>query len=212
MGGVSTDLQAATTVPGLFAVGEVACTGVHGANRLASNSLMECLVFARQLRHVELAEAQAPGPSAMAGAWVEASLHTSSLPELGELKQQISALRERCWLAAGVERQGHRLQQELTQVRRERQALERLSCWHDIQHLPAKGSLELGVESLARVLRMQELHQRLVLAELLMESALFRCESRGGHFRTDAPATQPFWQRHTSQQRGRGISTSPLAH
>jgi L-aspartate oxidase len=212
MGGVSTDLQAATTVPGLFAVGEVACTGVHGANRLASNSLMECLVFARQLRRVELVEAQPPGPSPMAGAWVEASLHTSSLPALGELKQQISALRERCWLAAGVERQGHRLHHELTRVRRERQALERLTCWHDIQHLPAKGSLELGVESLARVLRMQELHQRLVLAELLMESALFRCESRGGHFRTDAPAPQPFWQRHTSQQRGRGISTSPLAH
>ena len=48
MGGVRTDERAATTVPGLYAVGEVASTGVHGANRLASNSLMECLVYARQ--------------------------------------------------------------------------------------------------------------------------------------------------------------------
>ena len=54
MGGVRTDPQAATTVPGLYAVGEVASTGVHGANRLASNSLMECLVYARQLRHIQL--------------------------------------------------------------------------------------------------------------------------------------------------------------
>jgi L-aspartate oxidase len=212
MGGVSTDLGAATTVPGLFAVGEVACTGVHGANRLASNSLMECLVFARQLRHVVLPETQGRAPWAMAGEGVEASLHTSSLPALGELKQQISALREHCWLAAGVERQGHHLQAELTRVRRERQSLEQLTCWHDIQHLPANGVLELAVENLARVLRLQELHQRLVLAELLMEAALFRCESRGGHFRTDAPSSQPFWQRHTGQRRGSAISTVPLAH
>jgi L-aspartate oxidase len=212
MGGVSTDLRAATTVPGLFAVGEVACTGVHGANRLASNSLMECLVFARQLRHVVLPDAQGPAPRAMAGEGVEASLHTSSLPALGGLKQKISALREHCWLAAGVERQGHHLQAELTRVRRERQALEQLPCWHDIQHLPTNGVLELAVENLARVLRLQELHQRLVLAELLMEAALFRCESRGGHFRTDAPSSQPFWQRHTGQQRGSAISSLPLAH
>ncbi len=48
MGGVSTDLRGRTTVPGLYAAGEVACTGVHGANRLASNSLLEGLVFGRR--------------------------------------------------------------------------------------------------------------------------------------------------------------------
>jgi L-aspartate oxidase len=50
-----------------------------------------------------------------------------------------------------------------------------------------------------------------VLAGLLMEAALFRAESRGGHFRTDAPAPQPFWRCHTIQERGRAIRTRPLA-
>ena len=56
-------------------------------------------------------------------------------------------------------------------------------------------------------LLLHELHQRLVVAELLMEAALFRVESRGGHFRTDAPARQPFWERHSRQQKGRAIQT-----
>ena len=55
--------------------------------------------------------------------------------------------------------------------------------------------------------RLHELHLRLSLAELLMEAALFREESRGGHFRIDAPTRQPFWQRHSVQQRGTPIRT-----
>ena len=62
MGGVRTDGRAATSIAGLYAVGEVASSGVHGANRLASNSLMECLVFARQLGQIELS-AVAAGPA-----------------------------------------------------------------------------------------------------------------------------------------------------
>jgi len=212
MGGVSTDLGAATTVPGLFAVGEVACTGVHGANRLASNSLMECLVFARQLRHLELAPASGGTARQPSGTGlVQASLDPGSLPQLGWLKRQIGSLRERCWLAAGVERQGHPLLAELERVRGERQALELRACWQAIRHLPGGAVMPLDQEELARVLRMQELHQRLVLAELLMEAALFRCESRGGHFRTDAPAPQPFWQRHSAQRLHHPITTLPLA-
>ncbi|MEB3325827.1 MAG: L-aspartate oxidase, partial [Cyanobacteriota bacterium] len=60
-------------------------------------------------------------------------------------------------------------------------------------------------------LLLHELRQRLVLAELLMEAALFREESRGGHFRTDAPARQPFWQRHSRQEIGKVIQTDPVA-
>jgi len=60
------------------------------------------------------------------------------------------------------------------------------------------------------LLAVQDLRQRLVLAELLCEAALFRNESRGGHFREDAPAPQSFWQRHTVQERGRAIATSAI--
>jgi L-aspartate oxidase len=61
MGGIRTDLEAATSVAGLFAAGECACTGVHGANRLASNSLLECLVFGRRAGERALAYAPATG-------------------------------------------------------------------------------------------------------------------------------------------------------
>lgn len=60
IGGVTTDLEGRTTLPGLYAAGECACTGVHGANRLASNSLLECLVFGRRAAHAALSEPALP--------------------------------------------------------------------------------------------------------------------------------------------------------
>jgi L-aspartate oxidase len=204
MGGVATNLQAATTIPGLYAVGEVACTGVHGANRLASNSLMECLVFARQLGAIQLpAPAQAPLGCAAGGRQRLAA----DLPPRPELLAAISRLRDLCWQVAGVERQGPSLALALDQLRLERQMLENLAAWRQASTLPAMQQLALSRQEGEDFAALQEWHQRLVLSELLMQAALFRRESRGGHFRSDAPARQPYWQRHSCQQRDRTIQT-----
>ncbi len=217
MGGVRTDLAAATTLPGLYAVGELACSGVHGANRLASNSLMECLVFARQLRHIAL------GPSVGAGRLTNTAcpanqpgqsegVEVLAAPSLGAaaLKGQIQALRELCWQVAGVERQGQALARGLATIRRQRRGLERDPSWQRVQGLGVGQRIELTPASRQTWPLHQELHQRLVLAELLLEAALFRQESRGGHFRTDTPSSQPFWRVHSCQGRGRPISTAAV--
>lgn len=206
MGGVSTDLDASTSLQGLYAVGEVACTGVHGANRLASNSLMECLVFARQLRRIELGP-QTPGPGQARCHHLasRATLGPAAGVELG-----LETLRSLCWRVAGVERDGG-------QLRQARRALQEHAgpAWADgpshwAVELDPGEQLELEPQDARSLLEQHELSQQLVLARLLLEAAAFRQESRGGHFRLDAPASQPFWARHSLQRRGEPIATAPL--
>jgi L-aspartate oxidase len=212
MGGVRTDAFAATTVPGLYAVGEVASTGVHGANRLASNSLMECLVFARQLRHIALPAEPSPpdnGPqndAAALGAPPPAGPHT-----LEGLQGAGAALRQLCWQVAGVERRNGELGRGLQHCRRQRSALERQELLQRAAlHRPGV-VLALEADASAWLRQAHDLQQRLLVSELLLEAALFRQESRGGHYRLDAPAPQPFWRRHTLQRRDQGAGTEPVA-
>jgi L-aspartate oxidase len=207
MGGVATDLDAATSVDGLYAVGEVACTGVHGANRLASNSLMECLVFARQLGHIRL---EPPAGAPLAGAAGAGRPLTGALPEMAHLRGRIGELRDLCWQVAGVERQGHGLGLALPRVRRQRLELEAHQAWRCVRELPPSAWLRLEGDQGKRLTALQEWHQRLSLAELLIEAALFRQESRGGHFRTDAPRPLPYWRRHSVQRHGRAVGTAPV--
>ncbi len=97
MGGIVTDLDARSTVPGLYAVGESSCTGLHGANRLASNSLSECFVFARRaVAHALAGDSQKP-PAASVGE-IEA-LSQLSKPPLAD-----AATRESLWRDAGIVR------------------------------------------------------------------------------------------------------------
>ena len=206
MGGIWTDLQAATSVPGLYAVGEVACTGVHGANRLASNSLMECLVFARQLRTIELA----PGRPTAADPEELITTTKLPLPPKESLEAQINALRDLCWQVAGVERNAYTLGPALQQLRGQRRQLEASQAWRQLQIVEPGQSVQFEPAAVPALRRLQELQQRLVLTELLIEAALFRTESRGGHHRTDSPHAQPFWQRHTDQQRHRPPSTAAV--
>ena len=98
----------------------------------------------------------------------------------------------------------------LRRVRSERSGHERTPLLRRAHDLPPGLELRLGPSQSRRLLLLQDLRQRLVLAELLMEAAAFRQESRGGHHRTDAPAPQPFWQRHTLQMVGRSPTTGAV--
>jgi L-aspartate oxidase len=202
MGGVSTDLEAAASLEGLYAVGEVACTGVHGANRLASNSLMECLVFARQLRRIRLLPLPASGQQERVGHLDPEGLNPQ------QLQAEIRALRQLCWDVAGVERRGPDLLQALPAVRARRRQTENSAALRRLQGLPPGEQLEIPWRSRSSLLMLQDLWHRQMLAELLIEAASFRTESRGGHFRTDTPAAQPFWRRHTVQRRDTPIRTT----
>jgi L-aspartate oxidase len=208
MGGVRTNDTAATTVAGLYAVGEAASTGVHGANRLASNSLMECLVFARQLRQLECPPRGAPLPATehpLSGLPVPTGEH------FRQLERTLGELRRLCWQVAGVERQGHALREGLRRIPALRAPIQGDPWLQAAAALPQERTCELGTTASAWISRAHDLQQRLVVTQLLLEAALFRQESRGGHFRVDAPSAQPFWQRHTLQQRHLPIRTEAVA-
>ena len=208
MGGIRTDLHAATTVPGLYAVGEVASTGVHGANRLASNSLMECLVFARRL-----ARALPDQLSAVTGEPDDRALHDHSADGSAGptgLEAMRTQLRQLCWQVAGVERQAPALHEGLLEIQRLAAELNAWPLLRQLGELPPDARLCCQGINQTELRAQVDLHHRLILAERLIEACLFRRESRGGHYRTDAPASQPFWQRHTLQQRGCSIRTEAI--
>ena len=109
-----------------------------------------------------------------------------------------------------MERRASGLSTALQWVDRQRSALESEPLLEAVRNLEPGQRLRLESAVCDRLLTLQNLQQRLVLAGLLIEAALFRRESRGGHFRCDTPASQPFWRVHTVQQRGRPLATVPV--
>jgi L-aspartate oxidase len=174
MGGVKTDVHGRTTLPGLYAAGEVACTGVHGANRLASNSLLEGLVFGVSTADTMVAEAPLAEPAPTAATQTEATGATSE----AATERWIIELRELMWKYAGLLRDASGLQEA-------QRALNVLA-----------GSLPKGLAR--RALEARNLH---TVAELIVAAALGREESRGAHYRNDFPQHDPF-ARHSVMQRG----------
>ncbi|MEV7604818.1 L-aspartate oxidase [Paenarthrobacter sp. NPDC089322] len=193
MGGVVTDLHGRTTVPGLFAAGEAACTGVQGANRLASNSLLEGLVFARRAVSAFLGERGATGPSApalaartgdrLASSAASPAAHATTalsgplapLDELDNMRaSQVQrpfsrqALQQIMTAKAGVLRSGVLLA--------EAEAV--LAEWaEDVLPLAGASSLEV---------RDHEDANLLVAAQLLVRAARERPASLGAHYRSDS--------------------------
>ncbi len=212
MGGVATNLKAQTNVKGLFAIGEVACTGLHGANRLASNSLMECLVFANQMQNIELNDLQTSYISGENLIFNNSNLRFSKDQGTKYLKKEIEKLRQLCWREAGVDRSRKGMSSALTKVKRDYQNLLKEPLL-DLVFSQSKNAINQFDEIARRDLNLLlDLSNRQMSSLLMLEACLFRKESRGGHFRDDFPTSVPFWQCHTLQRRGKNIHTRPIVN
>ena len=210
MGGVATNLKAQTNVKGLFAIGEVACTGLHGANRLASNSLMECLVFANQMQNIELNDLQTSYISGENLSFNKSNLRFSKDQGTKYLKKEIEKLRQLCWREAGVDRSRKGMSAALRKVKRDYQNLLNEPLL-DLVFSQSKHAINQFDEIARRDLNLLlDLSNRQMSSLLMLEACLFREESRGGHFRDDFPTSVPFWQCHTRQIKGKNIHTRPI--
>ena len=173
MGGVRTDTHGRTSLPGLYAAGEVACTGVHGANRLASNSLLEGLVFGARAGAAVLADALP------ASAKTETEAKEFDLSQWRLDQRTKSRVQELMWWKVGLIRRAEDL----------KIAVEELT-----------GMCEENVN--------QRTHNFATLARLMAEAALWREESRGGHYREDFPARDDKnWQVHSAQSLNQPIQS-----
>jgi len=195
MGGIRTDLHGATSMPGLYAAGECACTGVHGANRLASNSLLECLVFGRRagataadLRNGKIADSRlvlsgAEGLQLADYQQPELNLQSTIYNLQFNWRDELACLMRS---HAGLLRTADGLAT----------ALARLAAFPAQAHEPTADAITAANAGLA--------------ARLIVTSALLREESRGAHFRADFPQTDDAWRVHivlARGQRARAVET-----
>jgi L-aspartate oxidase len=181
---VATALHGRTSLPGLFAVGEAACTGLHGANRLASNSLLEAVVLAHDGAAAAEGEiARHPAPPAGLPAWIDGA--AGDPDERVVLTHNWDELRRTMWDYVGIVRSTKRLQRARTRIGTLGDEI-REYYWN------------FRVEP-----RLLELRNLIQVAELIIDCALQRRESRGLHFTLDYPAKQTE-ARHTSVRRPQG--------
>ena len=210
MGGVATNLKAQTNIKGLFAIGEVACTGLHGANRLASNSLMECLVFANQMRNIELNDFNTSDISGNNLSFNKSNLRLTKDKGTKYLSKEIEKLRQLCWREAGVDRSLKGMSSALAKVKKDYQCLIKEPLLN-LVFSQSKYAIHEFDEITRRDLNLLiDLSNRQMSSLLMLEACLFRKESRGGHFRDDCPTSVPFWQCHTRQIKGKNIHTRPI--
>ncbi len=198
MGGIVTDLINQTNIPGLYAVGETASTGVHGANRLASNSLLECIVFGAQFAHIQL-------PNSV----TDSELPMLPLRELTIDDQEwhtqqatLAVLREKLprllWQSAGICREQSGLSAAVAAVESWQQDFAALPLTQFLASLRPNEPVSFHVSDVETQVRLwAETRNLLDVAALILKSAAFRTESRGGHYRLDYPHSDPEWQAHT---------------
>lgn len=181
MGGVLTDGDGRTGVDGLWACGEVACTGVHGANRLASNSLLEGLVFGRRVA----ADIRSAGRSDSRAGEARATLRLPPPGSAPQLERLRAALRQAMSEHVGIVRTAEGLAQALAAL---------TTIGEELAMIVEAGSPagEATVDFTAAV-QWCELRNMLLAAQLVTTAALRRTESRGAHFRLDHPEASDDW-------------------
>ena len=192
MGGIEVDTMNQTSIPGLYAVGETASTGVHGANRLASNSLLECVVYASQLAKLQ------PSP-------VENNISTELIEVNDDWDWQMELVRsirnklpDIIWQSAGICRQGEVMQKAIALIQQWRSQLIDLPCSQYVLALSPNQHIKFNSKNVESQLKLYAETLSLVdIGYLILKSAAFRQESRGGHYRLDYPHTLEEWKLHT---------------
>lgn len=174
VGGLEVDLDGKTSIEGLFAVGELASTGVMGANRLASNSLIECTVFAKRIvEYIKYNEREI--------------LNNEIIKEITPTLHLDPTFNEEKWMkntgAPLMAKLGKRLMKKAGIIRKEKQLLKGLKKIEE--------TLEPLEELQGHSFQARMVYNRHIVGQLIMLSALHRQESRGGHFRSDYPQTLP---------------------
>lgn len=217
MGGIVTDQHSQTSIPRLYAVGENASTGVHGANRLASNSLLECLVYGAQLEQLPLqSDYQVDDRTATSGGAISVgeSHRLLSDPQLmNRLHQRRQELANLIWNAAGISRHQTELDQAITVVEAWRSEFDQEPLTLAFAELLSyRSSVDLAASDVAPVRAWGELRNLQDVAWLVLKSAVFRTESRGGHFRRDYPEPSQHWRAHTLVQGNRWWRSPILAN
>tara|TARA_B100000073_G_scaffold23173_1_gene18093 strand:- start:4 stop:534 length:531 start_codon:yes stop_codon:yes gene_type:complete len=171
---------------------------------------MECLVFARQLGAIDLpavSDDEREHRRSRGDTISTNQINARSNSSIGELTRGIDHLSEQCWEVAGVNRFRAGMQTLLQSTRSAMSPLEREELLCIVNRQSHQQLLELEEPSRQELNLLLDLIHRQRTTALLLEACLFRTESRGGHFRNDAPSSLPQWRRHSRQVRGAGIQT-----
>ncbi len=203
MGGIKTDLMNRTSIPGLYAVGETASTGVHGANRLASNSLLECIVFGAQMSSLKLEDNIEIENQHLSKEIFEInpSDNSEEFKYLQELRSEIPRL---VWQSAGICREQSSLDKAVSTIESWRNEFTNLHLSKFLSSLnPPKPASFESDNAQNLLLLWTQVRNLLDIANLILKSAAYRTESRGGHYRQDYPQSNPEWQVHTLIQNDR---------
>ena len=207
MGGVKTDLNASTTIKNLYAVGEVASTGVHGANRLASNSLMECLVFAKKMSTINLESSTTKSINR-----INKSFDLSDVDKdlFSKISINIERLRKSCWENIGVSRSKNKMKLFYSNFGKDKSAIIDNSILNIIKEVEVSEKITFDEQHRRALNLLIDLQNRQITTRLLVEACLFREESRGGHYRIDYPNKNDLWKCHSNQTRNQEIKKSPI--